>query len=82
VLVADERVADAFTTPGEPIERFMYGWSVLHCLPATLAEHPVEATGTVPRAPTVARWAAAAGFTGFEVLPIDNPFWRFYRLHG
>jgi hypothetical protein len=25
--------------------------------------------------------AAAAGFTSFEVLPIDNPFWRFYRLH-
>jgi hypothetical protein len=35
VLVADERVADAFT---------------------------------------------AAGFTGIEVLAIDNPFWRFYRL--
>jgi SAM-dependent methyltransferase len=82
VLVADERVADTFTAPGDPTERFMYGWSVLHCLPATLAEHPVEATGTVLRAPTVARWAAAAGFAGFEVLPIDNPFWRFYRLHG
>jgi SAM-dependent methyltransferase len=82
VLVADERVADAFTTPGDPTERFMYGWSILHCLPATLAEHPVEATGTVLRAPTVARWAAAAGFTGFEILPIDNPFWRFYRMHG
>jgi SAM-dependent methyltransferase len=81
VLVADERVADAFTTPGDPTERLMYGWSILHCLPATLAERPVEATGTVLRAPTVARWAAAAGFTGFEVLPIDNPFWRFYRLH-
>jgi SAM-dependent methyltransferase len=80
VLVADERVADAFTTPGDPTERFMYGWSILHCLPATLAERPVEATGTLLRAPTVARWAAAAGFTGFEVLPIDNPFWRFYRL--
>jgi SAM-dependent methyltransferase len=80
VLVADERVADAFTTSGDPVERFMYGWSILHCLPATLAERPVEATGTVLRAPTVARWAAAAGFTGFEVLPIDNPFWRFYRM--
>jgi SAM-dependent methyltransferase len=80
VLVADERVADAFTGPGDPLERFMYGWSILHCLPATLAEHPVEATGTVLRAPTVARWAAAAGFSGFEVLPIDNPFWRFYRM--
>jgi SAM-dependent methyltransferase len=80
VLVADERVADTFDTPGDPVERFMYGWSVLHCLPATMAERPVEATGTVLRAPTVARWASAAGFGGFEVLPIDNPFWRFYRL--
>jgi SAM-dependent methyltransferase len=82
VLVADERVADALTAPGDATERLMYGWSILHCLPATLAEDPVEATGTVLRAPTLARWAAAAGFTGFEVLGIDNPFWRFYRLRG
>jgi SAM-dependent methyltransferase len=82
VLVADERVADAFTAPGDLVERFMYGWSVLHCLPATLAERNVGASGTVLRAPTVARWATAAGFTGFEVLPIDNPLWRFYRMHG
>jgi hypothetical protein len=82
VLVADERVADAFTAPGDPVERFMYGWSVLHCLPATMAERPMEATGTVLRVPTVARWAAVAGFAEFEVLPVDNPFWRFYRMHG
>jgi hypothetical protein len=48
----------------------MYGWSVLHCLPATMAERPVEATGTVPRVPTVARWAAAAGFA--EAAHIRN----------
>src|SRR6266498_1551656 len=82
ILVADERVADAFTAPGDPVERFMYGWSILHCLPATLAERPAEAAGTVLRAPTVARWATAAGFAGFEVLPIDNLFWRFYRMRG
>jgi hypothetical protein len=82
LLVADERVADAFTAPGDATERLMYGWSILHCLPAILAEDPVQATGTVLRAPTLAGWAAAAGFTGFEVLPIDNPFWRFYRLRG
>jgi SAM-dependent methyltransferase len=82
VLVADERVADTFTAPGDATERLMYGWSILHCLPATLAEDPVEATGTVLRAPTLARWAAAAGFAGFEVLAIDNPFWRFYCLRG
>jgi 2-polyprenyl-3-methyl-5-hydroxy-6-metoxy-1,4-benzoquinol methylase len=80
VLVADERVADAFTAPGDTTERLMYGWSILHCLPATLAEDPVEATGTVLRAPTLARWAAAAGFAGADVVAIDNPFWRFYRL--
>ena len=82
VLVADERVADAFTAPGDATERLMYGWSILHCLPATLAEDPVEATGTVLRAPTLAGWAAAAGFAGVDVVAIDNPFWRFYRLRG
>ncbi len=28
VLVADERVADAFAAPGDEVERMMYGWSV------------------------------------------------------
>lgn len=82
VLVADERVADEFTAPGDELERFNYGWSVLHCLPATMAESPVEANGTVLRSPTVRRWAQEAGFSRFEELPIDFPFWRFYRLGG
>jgi SAM-dependent methyltransferase len=82
VLVADERVADTFTAPGDPTERLMYGWSILHCLPATLAEDHVEANGTVLRVPTLARWAATAGFPDVEVLAVDNPFWRFYRLRG
>jgi hypothetical protein len=81
-LVADERMADAFTTPGDPVVRLMHSWRILHGLPATRSEHPVEATGTVLRAPTVARWASTAGFIGFEVLPIRNPFWRLYRVRG
>lgn len=80
VVVADERVADEFTAPGDFNERFMYAWSVLHCLPATMAESPSHATGTVMRASTVADYAAAAGYSDCEVLSIDNPFWRFYRL--
>jgi 2-polyprenyl-3-methyl-5-hydroxy-6-metoxy-1,4-benzoquinol methylase len=81
VLIGDERVADAFTAPGDDVERFMYGWSVLHCLPATLAEpgHDV-ANGTVLREQTVHGWARDAGFPGVRTLPIDNDFWRFYRL--
>jgi SAM-dependent methyltransferase len=82
VLVGDERVADTFTAPGDELERLNYGFSVLHCLPATLAEEPVEANGTVLRAGTVRRWAAEAGFGRVEELPIDFPFWRFYRLAG
>ncbi|MGZ4632722.1 MAG: class I SAM-dependent methyltransferase [Actinomycetes bacterium] len=80
VLVADERVADEFSPDGDLIERFNYGWSVTHCLPATMAESPVEANGTALRASTVRRWAAEAGFAGVRELDIDNPFWRFYRL--
>ncbi|HYH51095.1 MAG TPA: class I SAM-dependent methyltransferase [Acidimicrobiia bacterium] len=80
VVVADERVADDFTAPGDFNERFMYAWSVLHCLPATMAESPSHATGTVMRASTVAAYAGEAGYSACEVLDVDNPFWRFYRL--
>jgi hypothetical protein len=32
------------------------------------------------RTPTFRRYALDAGFTDVEVLPIENDFWRFYRL--
>lgn len=80
VLVADERVADTFTAPGDELERLNYGFSVLHCLPATMAESPVEANGTVLRPATVARWSREAGFARVEQLPIESLFWRFYLM--
>lgn len=80
LLVADERVADEFHADADPVERMLYAMSVLHCLPATTAEFDAVANGTVLRAPTVRRWAAAAGFGRVDVLPIENPFWRFYRI--
>jgi 2-polyprenyl-3-methyl-5-hydroxy-6-metoxy-1,4-benzoquinol methylase len=81
VLVVDERVADRFTAPGDVIERMMYGWSVVHCLPTQLVERPTAATGTVMRADEVRARAAAAGFTRVEVLPVENAFFRLYRLY-
>ena len=81
VLVVDERVADEFTAPGDETEQLMYGWSVLHCLPVGLAEQPSAGTGTVMRVSTMEAYAAEAGFARVEVLPIENDFWRFYRLH-
>jgi 2-polyprenyl-3-methyl-5-hydroxy-6-metoxy-1,4-benzoquinol methylase len=82
VLVADERVADRFQAPGDEIERMMYGWSVLHCLPTQLVEEPTAATGTVLRVDMLRRLAADAGFSRVDVLPIENDFFRFYRLSG
>jgi 2-polyprenyl-3-methyl-5-hydroxy-6-metoxy-1,4-benzoquinol methylase len=83
VLVVDERVGDVFTTQGNEVEWMMYGWSVLHCLPVGMAEHqPSAATGTVMRTETLRRYAQEAGFREVEVLPVDNFFFRFYRLHN
>jgi SAM-dependent methyltransferase len=80
VLVADERVGEAFSAPGDELERLNYGFSVLHCLPASLADSPSAATGTVMRPPTFRRYAAEAGFGDIQLLPIENDFWQFYRL--
>jgi SAM-dependent methyltransferase len=80
VLVADQLTRDRYAADGDPMERFQYGCSVLHCLPATRAADHVVAHGTVIRASTVGAWATAAGFEAVRVLDIEDPFWRFYRL--
>ncbi|HEX6421676.1 MAG TPA: class I SAM-dependent methyltransferase [Acidimicrobiales bacterium] len=80
VVVADEAVAEAFTAPGDELERMMYGWSVSHCLPASRAEQPSAALGTALRPGTVAELAAAAGLTSCEVVDVDAGFFRIYRL--
>jgi 2-polyprenyl-3-methyl-5-hydroxy-6-metoxy-1,4-benzoquinol methylase len=79
-LVVDERVRDAFAAEGDQVEGIMYGWSVLHCLPVGMADRPSAETGTVMRADTLRRYATDAGFRSVEILPIDNLFFRLYRL--
>jgi 2-polyprenyl-3-methyl-5-hydroxy-6-metoxy-1,4-benzoquinol methylase len=80
LVIGDERVADSFAAPGDDLERFYYGFSVLHCLPVGMVGDGAAGTGTVMRADTVRRYADEAGFGRFEVLPIENDFYRFYRL--
>ncbi|HWM07840.1 MAG TPA: class I SAM-dependent methyltransferase, partial [Solirubrobacteraceae bacterium] len=81
VIVADERVAERFTAPGDDLERLMYGFSVVHCLAVARADHEDSAaTGTAMRPDTLRAYARDAGFRRVEVLAIDNDFWRFYRL--
>jgi hypothetical protein len=80
VVIGDERVADRFTTPGDQLERFNYGWSILHCLTVGMLDEDSAGTGTVLRADTLRAYAGDAGFRRVEVLPIEHEFWRFYRL--
>jgi SAM-dependent methyltransferase len=80
VLVVDERTADRFAESDGPIEAFLYGASVLHCLPVGLADQPSAATGTIMRIDTLRAYARSAGFADVEVLPIQHDIFRFYRL--
>lgn len=80
VVVMDERVADELTGPADEVEQLMYGFSLLCCLPDGRAHEHSAATGTVLRPGTLRRLAAEAGLPRFDVLPIDDAFFRFYRL--
>jgi 2-polyprenyl-3-methyl-5-hydroxy-6-metoxy-1,4-benzoquinol methylase len=80
VVVMDERVGESFAARNEDTEWFMYGFSVLHCLPACMAETPSAATGTVMRPETLRQYALQAGFRDLMILPIENYFYTFYRL--
>jgi predicted transcriptional regulator len=82
VVVADEKVAETFTAPGDEVERLNFAFSWWHCLPASRAETPSVAAGTALRPATVRDWAGRAGFAGLDVLPVDHLFWRFYQLRG
>jgi 2-polyprenyl-3-methyl-5-hydroxy-6-metoxy-1,4-benzoquinol methylase len=82
VLIADEKVGDHFHAPADDIERLMYGWSIVHCLPVAMAERPSAAIGTVIRSDTVRALAASAGFTQVDILPVDAGFFRLYRLRA
>jgi SAM-dependent methyltransferase len=81
MVVMDEAVADSFAPDGDELERIMYGFSLLVCLPDGLSSPPSVGTGTVMRPSTLQGYGQAAGFSGFDVLPIEEfGFWRFYRL--
>jgi SAM-dependent methyltransferase len=80
VLIVDERVPDRFAPNGDAIERMMYGFSVLHCLPVGMVEKPSAETGTVMRRSIFRGYAEAAGFQRVDELGIDHDFYRFYRL--
>jgi 2-polyprenyl-3-methyl-5-hydroxy-6-metoxy-1,4-benzoquinol methylase len=80
VLVMDEGVDEEFTAPGSDVDRLMYGYSLLCCLPDGRSHEPSVGTGTVMRPAVLREYARSAGFADVEVLPLDAGFFRFYRL--
>ena len=81
VIIMDEAVAPSFAPPGDDLERLMYGFSLLVCLPDGMSSRPSAATGTVMREETLRSYAREAGFADCEVVPTGEfGFWRFYRL--
>jgi 2-polyprenyl-3-methyl-5-hydroxy-6-metoxy-1,4-benzoquinol methylase len=80
LVIADEKVAESFGAPGDEVERMMYGYSVLFCLPNSLAEADSVATGTVLRPERMRELAAEAGFSNVTIVPIEHDMFRFYRL--
>ena len=69
LLIADEKVAESFNVPGDEVERIMYGYSVLFCLPNSLAEAGAIGTGTVLRPDRMRELAAEAGFSARHDRP-------------
>jgi hypothetical protein len=80
VLVAEEQVGDAYAGPADEDERRHYGWSLLHCLPASMAEPDSAATGVLMRPDTFRTYARDAGFATVEVLPVESVAFRLYLL--
>ncbi|MEO6531284.1 MAG: class I SAM-dependent methyltransferase [Specibacter sp.] len=82
VVVMDEAVADTFAPGGDEVERLMYGYSLLVCLPDSLSTPGSVGTGTPMRQATLEGYAAQAGFSRVERLSIEDfSVFRFYRLH-
>jgi SAM-dependent methyltransferase len=79
VIVMDEATGER-PRVGDPVEAFFAAVSVTWCLPQSRVVPDCEAPGTVMRPATLEAFARRAGWAGAEVLPIEHPVFRFYRM--
>jgi hypothetical protein len=81
VLVMDENVDETLVAPADEVQRFFAAASVTWCTPQGRVDADSEVIGTVIRPARLRELAATAGFGTVEILPIEHPFWKFYRLN-
>ena len=80
VLVGDVKMKEALKEKSDFPGRFYYNFSVLLCLPQSMAYPDSEATGAAMTPSVFKRYAKEAGFSKIDVLPVDHFIWEFYRL--
>jgi SAM-dependent methyltransferase len=80
VLVVDERATETFTAPGDLTERFFAAASAIWCLPQGRVGADPEPVGALIRPAAMRDLARRAGFADTQVVPIEHPAWRFYRM--
>src|SRR5262249_13591409 len=81
VVIMDERTTDTLGV-GDPVQTFFACASVMWCLPQGRVDPDSEAVGTGMTAARLREIAVSAGWSDLDILPIDHPFFRFYRLVG
>ncbi|MGH8895961.1 MAG: SAM-dependent methyltransferase [Egibacteraceae bacterium] len=69
LVIADEKVAETFTAPGDEVERLNYGFSIWHCLPATRAETPSAASAPACGPPPCAPGPRRPGSRAWRFCP-------------
>lgn len=72
VFIRDPLVQPFAGVEGTLDERFIYSFSVLHCLPVGMVSQPSAGTGAAMTADTLRGYALAAGFSDVQILPIEG----------
>ncbi|MHA3701303.1 class I SAM-dependent methyltransferase [Jatrophihabitans sp. YIM 134969] len=80
VFLADMAGAETLQTPGSDLERQLYGYSLLICLPDSLATPGSAGTGTVLRPAVLRGYVEAAGLEVLAQPAIEHDSWRFAIL--
>ena len=80
VLVGDVKMEDKLQDKNDFAGRLYYNFSVLLCLPQSMAYTNSEATGAAMTPSTFKRYVNEAGFSKIDTLPIEHFIWKFYRL--
>ena len=59
----------------------LYNFSVLHCLPQAMVFPDAARTGTIIKPSILRGYAAEAGFSRVEILPVDHPQFHLFWLY-